>query len=931
MSLSLSVLLPPSCLLSATAHSEHAVSGSGEATTLHYNLSNRTNPNSITIHPTPPTATRITTLFAPVSYSYSSPSLPYISLLPVHPTQQAACSPAPSSPPSSMANAASPASPAALLSSVPASSTKQPAQNPPPASPAAQFRPAPVRSFTAGVNPYLSSVQGRATSQPPGDRQPTSSPASGRGSPGGLNGGGPFGNEFGVIGGSRTPTGGKNGPAGAGTFVPTRASSFSVAEKIDQRVSGVFYYLPPGRVLTLSQPSALNRTLSSHLEERNSIMDRISSPSQFPTFSPTSSPATSPSAGQAGLPHANSGGQYSPPIAPANVSRSRSQSMATGVRPDRNFAPLTVNTFDSRASFKFDEPGSWRKDSSNMSPFTASVRPFGDSSDPSRNISMAENVGASFRTPQEATFGSRAAWKSPKTSALTTSVVNALGSQPSYSSVVGGFDDSANGGRSGASSRRHSVSVVGGGGARRGFSYNDGQGMSTISGRRGIGALGFSDEELLPDSFTNALNLSQIGDGKTAADAGEDAQVASSLPVFTPTREGLPRSNSRSNAPVDFFGSSPAGADKQERSKFNFERGRASFSMASGTSPGDVSGRPGPVGAPVRAPSATSANPGGAPGGGGLYDNRFSGPLPPAGYRGPFSNPPGPAPFGRPPSNFGFYGGMGQPPMGRPPFPQNGGFGGLGGFPPGPGFPGGPPPPHHQQPGGIGPGFFAPQPSNVPPPPPPQLRQSQPQSQPPPEQQNSPSSFSSLSLADLGKGIPLASLPHTTPLYIVTFKAGRRDVFYCPDPTLLISNGDRVIVEADRGSDLGTVVADQLTPVEVREWQERQATAALLSGASQHQPPGMAMGGGTSPVPAPPVTQHVRKGSHPVPVRPPAPGALDFSGADLNTLLSGVGPSGTQLDMGASGIGARGPLAKEIMPKRIFTKSSGGSEEQAYV
>lgn len=249
--------------------------------------------------------------------------------------------------------------------------------------------------------------------------------------------------------------------------------------------------------------------------------------------------------------------------------------------------------------------------------------------------------------------------------------------------------------------------------------------------------------------------------------------------------------------------------------------------------------------------------------------------------------------------------------MGRPPYPpQTGGFG-MGGFPPGPGF-GGPPP----QPGGMGPGFFAPPPPAVPPP----TTASQPQS-------NSPSSFSSLSLADLGKGLPLASLPHTTPLYIVTFKAGRRDVFYCPDPTLLISNGDRVIVEADRGSDLGTVVYDQLTPVEVREWQERQATAALLSGASQHQPPGMAMGGAPAPQPAP-TPKHVRNGSHPIPARPPAPGALDFSGADLNALLSGVGPSGTQMDMGA-GIGARGPLAKEIMPKRIFTKSSGGPEEQA--
>jgi hypothetical protein len=174
--------------------------------------------------------------------------------------------------------------------------------------------------------------------------------------------------------------------------------------------------------------------------------------------------------------------------------------------------------------------------------------------------------------------------------------------------------------------------------------------------------------------------------------------------------------------------------------------------------------------------------------------------------------------------------------------------------------------------------------------------------------QHSPSSFSQLSLADLGKGIHIGALPPTTPLYVVTFKAGRRDVFYCPDPTLLISNGDRVIVEADRGSDLGTVVYDQLTPAEVREWQEKQATAALLSGASQHQPPGMAVAAQSSPA------KH-------------KPGVTtgELAGLDLPTLLAGVGPGG-QLDL--SQTTSRGPLAKEIMPKRIFTKSSQGPEEQ---
>jgi hypothetical protein len=140
-------------------------------------------------------------------------------------------------------------------------------------------------------------------------------------------------------------------------------------------------------------------------------------------------------------------------------------------------------------------------------------------------------------------------------------------------------------------------------------------------------------------------------------------------------------------------------------------------------------------------------------------------------------------------------------------------------------------------------------------------------------------------------------------------------VYYCPDPTLLISNGDRVIVEADRGSDLGTVVYDQLTPLDVREWQEKQATAALMSGASQHQPPGLAVLGASG---------NPSRGAKPRVV------GGELAGLDLGMLLAGVGPGGL-IDSGVGGVGTqvRGPLAKEVMPKRIFAKSSQGPEEQA--
>ncbi|KAI9099376.1 PSP1 C-terminal conserved region-domain-containing protein [Phlyctochytrium arcticum] len=47
------------------------------------------------------------------------------------------------------------------------------------------------------------------------------------------------------------------------------------------------------------------------------------------------------------------------------------------------------------------------------------------------------------------------------------------------------------------------------------------------------------------------------------------------------------------------------------------------------------------------------------------------------------------------------------------------------------------------------------------------------------------------------------------PLHVVEFKAGRTDYFYLADPTLgPVKKGDLVIVEADRGKDLGKVIED---------------------------------------------------------------------------------------------------------------------------
>ncbi|KAI6022480.1 PSP1 C-terminal conserved region-domain-containing protein [Pisolithus microcarpus] len=75
---------------------------------------------------------------------------------------------------------------------------------------------------------------------------------------------------------------------------------------------------------------------------------------------------------------------------------------------------------------------------------------------------------------------------------------------------------------------------------------------------------------------------------------------------------------------------------------------------------------------------------------------------------------------------------------------------------------------------------------------------------------------------DLGKGVPLSSVPAWWPLYIVEFKAGRTDLFYLTDLSLDIRVGDLVIVEADRGKDLGTVVNDSITLKEVEAFEREQ-------------------------------------------------------------------------------------------------------------
>ncbi|KAH7104292.1 PSP1 C-terminal conserved region-domain-containing protein [Auriculariales sp. MPI-PUGE-AT-0066] len=103
-------------------------------------------------------------------------------------------------------------------------------------------------------------------------------------------------------------------------------------------------------------------------------------------------------------------------------------------------------------------------------------------------------------------------------------------------------------------------------------------------------------------------------------------------------------------------------------------------------------------------------------------------------------------------------------------------------------------------------------------------------------------------LAELGRGVPLHAVPSDIPLFVVEFKARRQDVFYCADPQLghELHAGDIVIVEADRGRDLGKIAAAHVSHAQVEALQMRQAAAMANGGGGS--------GGGepTSPGAPPP-------------------------------------------------------------------------------
>ncbi|KAJ5543400.1 PSP1 C-terminal [Penicillium sp. DV-2018c] len=75
-----------------------------------------------------------------------------------------------------------------------------------------------------------------------------------------------------------------------------------------------------------------------------------------------------------------------------------------------------------------------------------------------------------------------------------------------------------------------------------------------------------------------------------------------------------------------------------------------------------------------------------------------------------------------------------------------------------------------------------------------------------------------------GRQSTLSHAPHNQLLYIVAFKCNRADVFYVQEDTgLRVKGGDLVIVEADRGTDLGTVIHTDVSLQQARELKQLYA------------------------------------------------------------------------------------------------------------
>ncbi|KAI9208693.1 PSP1 C-terminal conserved region-domain-containing protein [Polychytrium aggregatum] len=68
------------------------------------------------------------------------------------------------------------------------------------------------------------------------------------------------------------------------------------------------------------------------------------------------------------------------------------------------------------------------------------------------------------------------------------------------------------------------------------------------------------------------------------------------------------------------------------------------------------------------------------------------------------------------------------------------------------------------------------------------------------------------------------------PVYMVEFKAGRTDFFYISEPGLAVTLGDLVIVEADRGKDLGKVIVEGIMNMQQLQMHQAQHADRIMDG-----------------------------------------------------------------------------------------------------
>ena len=108
---------------------------------------------------------------------------------------------------------------------------------------------------------------------------------------------------------------------------------------------------------------------------------------------------------------------------------------------------------------------------------------------------------------------------------------------------------------------------------------------------------------------------------------------------------------------------------------------------------------------------------------------------------------------------------------------------------------------------------------------------------------SSPSLSSQHNLSSIGSSDTSIGL-----LYVVEFKSGRSDIFQVPkDFQLDIHVGDLVIVEADRGSDLGKVTKEHVkNPNDLQIFQMQGLTPTAISSGPESRRSSMGIGSGSN-------------------------------------------------------------------------------------